>query len=154
MKPRRPRHITLSRKWPERYFAGLLPSVKKMREKELLKRKRTGKFVKGKSNTLARTKKSRWTNLFHQTYPGIPFKKNIISKKTGISRNVLDTVYDRGRRAWQTGGSRPGTTANQWGIARVYKYILITKKKAPKTWYATRYDPDANLRTKQGHRIF
>lgn len=143
---RRPRHITLRYTWPQRYFSSLTPTMKRIREKELLVRKKTGRFVLGASDAAARPRKSRWTLQFHKVYPGLKFDKNLISKRTGISRKVLDTVYNRGRRAWQTGGSRPGMTADQWGIARTYKYILITKKKAPMTWYKNRYDPDQNLR--------
>ena len=39
-----------------------------------------------------------------------------------------------------------GGTAAQWAVARTYKYILLTKGKAPKAWYATKFDPDDNLR--------
>lgn len=144
---RRPRHVTLKKKtWPQRYFSGLSASMKLQREKELLKRKRTGQFKLGKSNAFAKPRKSKWTHLFHKVYPGLKFNKNLISKKTGISRQILDTVYNRGRRAWQTGGSRPGMTANQWGIARLYKFVLISKGKAPKKWYIHRWDPNQNLR--------
>jgi hypothetical protein len=75
-------------------------------------------------------------------YPNLKFNKALISKKTGISLSKLNTVYDRGLKAWKTGGSRPGATAHQWAIARVYKFVLVTKKKAK----TTRYDPDQNLR--------
>ena len=133
-------------KWPTRYFAGLSPAMKRQREKELLKRRRTGSFKLGPSNGAAKPRRSRWTGLFHKVYPGLKFNKNLISKKTKIPKMNLNTVYDRGRRAWQTGGSRPGMTADQWAISRTYKYILVTKGKAPKAWYAKRPDPDANLR--------
>jgi len=106
----------------------------------------------GPSNALAKPRRSRWTGLFHKVYPGLKFNKNLISKKTKISKNNLNTVYDRGRRAWQTGGSRPGMTANQWAIPRTYKYILITKKKAPVSWYKGKSDPDDNLR-RRGTRV-
>ena len=149
-KVRRPRHITLTRKWPERYFSGLSRSMKLRREKELLKRRTTPykKLGLSKSNTVAKRQPSRWTQQFHKVYPGLKFNKNLISKKTGISKSTLNTVYDRGLKAWKTGGSRPGANPYQWASARVMKYILITKKKAPKEWYATRFDPDANLRRK------
>jgi hypothetical protein len=101
----------------------------------------------GRSNKAVRTKKSHWTLQFHKVYPGLKFDKNAIAKRTGIPRSTLNTVYDRGLKAWKTGGSRPGATAAQWAIARLYKYVLVTKKKAPKAWYATRFDPNANLRT-------
>lgn len=135
-------------KWPVRYFAGLSKAMKRQREKELLKRRRTGKFVLGTSDKAARPRRSRWTGLFHKTWPGLKFNKELIAKKTGIPKKNLNTVYDRGRRAWQTGGSRPGMTADQWGVARVYKYVLVTKGLAPKRWYAKRPDPNNNLRRK------
>jgi hypothetical protein len=148
---RHPRHITLKKSWPQRYFSGLSKILKFTREKELLKRKKSKSFTLGKSNTFAKPRKSRWTLQFHKVYPGLKFNKSLISKRTGIPLKALDTVYDRGRRAWQMGGSRPGMTANQWGVARTFKYILITKKKAPIRWYKDRYDPDDYLR-KQGTR--
>ncbi len=133
--------------WPTRYFAGLSKAMSRTREKELLKRKKTKIFKLSKSDAFAKPRKSRWTGLFHKIYPGLKFKKQLISKKTGIPKKNLNTVYDRGRRAWQTGGSRPGTTADQWGVARVYKFVLVTKGKAPKAWYAKRPDPNQNLRS-------
>jgi hypothetical protein len=123
--------------------------MKRQREKELLKRRRTVTFKLGPSNAAAKPRRSRWTGLFHKVYPGLKFNKNLISKKTKISKNNLNTVYDRGRRAWQTGGSRPGVTADQWAISRTYKYILVTKGKAPKAWYAKRPDPNQNLRQRR-----
>lgn len=122
--------------------------MKLQREKELLSRKRTGKFKLGPSNLAARPRTSKWTTLFHKVYPGLKFDKGLISKKTKISKKNLDTVYDRGRRAWQTGGSRPGMTADQWGVARVYKFVLVTKGRAPKAWYIHKADPNNNLRRK------
>jgi len=121
--------------------------LKFTREKELLKRKKNKSFVLRKSNSFAKPHKSHWTLQFHKVYPELKFNKSLISKRTGIPVKTLNTVYDRGRRAWQTGGSRPGMTANQWGVARVYKYVLVTKKKAPRSWYATKFDPDQDLRT-------
>jgi hypothetical protein len=100
----------------------------------------------GKSNKMVKTKRSKWTRQFHLVYPGLKFNKMAISKRTGISPITLNTVYNRGLKAWKTGGSRPGASAQQWAIARVYKYVLVTKRKAPVSWYATRYDPDQNLR--------
>jgi hypothetical protein len=145
-----PRHIQLAFTWPERYFAGLSKPMKKKREKELLKRRRVpySKLRLGQSNKVATKRKSKWTLQFHKVYPGLKFNKEAIARRTGISRSTLNTVYDRGLKAWKTGGSRPGATAPQWAIARVYKYVLVTKKKAPKAWYATRADPNQNLRLK------
>ena len=148
MAPRRPRHITLSRSWPERYFTGLSAAMRRTREKELLKRRRLpySKLGLSKSNKGGTKRKSKWTQLFHKTYPDLKFNKEAIARRTGIPRSTLNTVYNRGLKAWKTGGSRVGATAYQWASARLMKFVLVSKKKAPKAWYMTRYDPDANLR--------
>ncbi len=44
------------------------------------------------------------------------------AKKSGISLSTLKTVYKRGVAAWNS-GHRPGTTPQQWGMARVNSYI-------------------------------
>ena len=150
MSPRHPRHITVTQSWPERYFSGLSKSMKFIREKELIKR-RTMPYSKlrlAKSNQGGTRKKSKWTQRFHEVYPTLKFNKNLISKRTGIPKKSLDTVYNRGLKAWKTGGSRVGATAAQWAVARVYKFVLVSKKKVPKSWYETRFDPDNNLRHK------
>jgi hypothetical protein len=145
---RHPRHIILHRSWPERYFSGLSHKLKIKREKELLKRRTLpySKLGLSKSDNAAKSKKSKWTLQFHKVYPDLKFNKAAIARHTGISRSTLNTVYNRGLKAWKTGGSRPGATAAQWAVARVYKYVLVTKKKAPKEWYITRFDPDQDLR--------
>ena len=48
------------------------------------------------------------------------------AKKSGISIGVLRKVYNRGMAAWKT-GHRPGTTPQQWGMARVNSYITKGK---------------------------
>jgi hypothetical protein len=118
--------------------------MRRVREKELLKRRTTpySKLGLSKSNTFAKPKKSRWTQLFHATYPGLKFNKNAISRRTGISRSTLNTVYNRGLKAWKTGGSRVGATPQQWAISRMYKFILVSKRKAQNT----KFDPDQDLR--------
>jgi len=128
--------------------------MRRTREKELLKRRRVpySKLMLGASNKGGTKRKSKWTQQFHKVYPGLKFNKDAIAKRTGISRSTLNTVYNRGLKAWKTGGSRPGATASQWAVARVYKYVLVTKKKAPVAWYATRFDPNANLRKRVSSR--
>ena len=44
------------------------------------------------------------------------------ASKSGISYGTLKKVYNRGMAAWKT-GHRPGTTPQQWGMARVNSYI-------------------------------
>jgi hypothetical protein len=143
---RGPRHTFVTRRWPERYFTGLSPKMRLVREKELLKRRTTpySKLKLSKSNTRAKPKKSKWTALFHKTFPGLRFDKDAISRRTGIKRSTLNTVYNRGLKAWKTGGSRVGANPYQWAVARVYKFVLVSKLKIP----TTKFDPDQNLRLK------
>lgn len=140
---RGPRHTFVTRRWPERYFTGLSPAMRKVREKELLKRRTLpySKLGLAKSNTFARPKKSKWTIAFHKKYPGLPFDKGLIARRTGIKQSILNTVYNRGLKAWKTGGSRVGATPQQWGIARMYKFILVSKGHP-----STKFDPNQNLR--------
>jgi len=44
------------------------------------------------------------------------------ASKSGISIGTLRKVYNRGMAAWNS-GHRPGTTPQQWGMARVNSYI-------------------------------
>lgn len=46
--------------------------------------------------------------------------------KSGVSLSTLKKVYARGVAAWRT-GHRPGTTPQQWGMARVNSYITKGK---------------------------
>lgn len=50
------------------------------------------------------------------------------AEKTGISYAILKKVFDRGVAAWKT-GHRPGTTATQWGYARVNSFATDGKTR-------------------------
>jgi hypothetical protein len=128
------------RKYPDRYFKGLSRKNQLLREKELVRRRRRTQYT----DTKVKTKKSKWTLMFHREFPNVKFNKRELSKKFKIPYSKLNTVYKRGERAWQTSGSRPGVNPYQWAIPRVYKFILIETGKAK----STKIDPDSNLHTK------
>jgi hypothetical protein len=44
------------------------------------------------------------------------------SKKTGFPLGILRQVYNRGQSAWKV-GHRPGTTPQQWAMARVNSFV-------------------------------
>ena len=50
------------------------------------------------------------------------------AKETGISYLILKQVYDRGVAAWKT-GHRPGTTPQQWGMARINSFVTGGKTR-------------------------
>jgi len=49
--------------------------------------------------------------------------------KTGMPYSILKQVYNRGMAAWK-GGHRPGTTPQQWAMARVNSFVT----KSSGTW--------------------
>tara|TARA_B100000424_G_scaffold257545_1_gene238566 strand:- start:5079 stop:6989 length:1911 start_codon:yes stop_codon:yes gene_type:complete len=63
------------------------------------------------------------------------------AKKTGMPYGVLKKVYDRGMAAYKT-GHRPGTTPQQWAMARVNSFT--TKSKG--TWGGADKDLAAKVR--------
>ena len=75
----------------------------------------------------AKTKPSKYTNKMKKLFPDL-YKESAdksLQKKadaSGIALGVLQKVFDRGVAAWK-GGHRPGTTAVQWGHARVNSFI-------------------------------
>ncbi len=58
------------------------------------------------------------------------------AKKTGFPLGILRQVYNRGQSAWKT-GHIPGTTPQQWGMARVNSFAVggKTTKMADKALY-------------------
>lgn len=58
-------------------------------------------------------------------------KKSVQNKadETGIPFNILWDVYRRGVGAWRT-GHRPGTTPEQWGLARINSFVTGGKTRS------------------------
>ena len=50
--------------------------------------------------------------------------KGEISKKTGIPVKALQEVVKKGKGAYYSSGSRPNQTAESWGKARMYSFII------------------------------
>ena len=81
----------------------------------------------------AKTKPSVHTKKYHAMYgeeveidEGAAAGLAAKAKKSGVSLSTLKTVYKRGVAAWNS-GHRPGTTPQQWGMARVNSYITKGK---------------------------
>lgn len=109
------------------------------------KEKRAAHFADGGSYDKApgdfgkKTKKSKHTEKAaamgmgpkNESYNINENKKGLENKaeKSGMPLGVLKQVYNRGLAAWKT-GHRPGTTPEQWGMARVNSFIT----KSSGTW--------------------
>lgn len=63
-----------------------------------------------------------YNNILESADTGLAAK----AKKSGVSIGILRKVYKRGVAAWNS-GHRPGTTPQQWGMARVNSYITKGK---------------------------
>ena len=126
---------------PAKYFTGLAKSTKQKRDAHF--KKKSTKPAPGDAR--AETKPSQHTKKFKQMYgewaEHLTFEDFIITEgksdaalkkkadKSGMPLSILRQVFNRGVAAWKT-GHRPGTTAVQWGLARVNSFV--TKSKG--TW--------------------
>jgi hypothetical protein len=136
-------------KYPKDYLKGV---DKEQRVKELKTRKAKaekgeykGLFPKKTDKEAMKkgiVKKSSWTQKFNKLYPNTPFDLRGYATKFSIPYASLKEVYDKGLKAWATSGSRAGVPAQAWAIARVYKFIFISKGDSPEP----KRDPDAYLR--------
>jgi hypothetical protein len=116
---------TTGKRYPARYFSGLSRSEQLAREVELEIRRRSPRPTTSYSDSRAVQKRSSWTQRFRSLYPDAPGDLNSLSVIFSVSRAALKEVFDKGLKAWQTSGSRPGANAHQWAWARVYKFLLI-----------------------------
>ena len=66
------------------------------------------------------------------------------AEKSGMPYSILKQVYDRGMAAWK-GGHRPGTTPQQWALARVNSFVT----KSSGTWGGADSDLAKKVRSKK-----
>jgi len=82
-------------------------------------------YVPFKSDKGVKTRKSSYTQRFHKKYPDANTLPEI-ARATGISKSILQEVYDRRMAAWRT-GHRPGASQAAWGMARVHSFVMKGK---------------------------
>ena len=111
---------------PKQYSSGLSRKDKKKQLKSLKKSQRSykrGKYVPRPKLKSFKSKKSSWTQKFHKLHPEAKTLKQI-ADVTGIPKPALSAVKKKGMGAYYSSGSRPNQTAESWGLARMYSYIL------------------------------
>jgi hypothetical protein len=116
--------------WPKKYFTGLTKTQNLQRKRSATRRtKMSSKDPKAyapfKTDKGVKTRRSSYTSKFHSKYPDAKTLPEI-AKATGISKSILQEVYDRGMAAWRT-GHRPGASQQAWGMARVHSFVLKGK---------------------------
>ena len=126
---------------PAVYYKGLKKSTKDKRDAHFKKGAKMdddnpAAYKPAPGDATAETKPSKHTKKFKQMYGESvqldeDAKKGLKAKaeKSGMPYGILKKVYDRGIAAWRT-GHRPGTTPQQWGMARVNSFVT----KSSGTW--------------------
>lgn len=128
---------------PSQYVSGLSSSTAKARAAHWAKTKKMdpknpAAYTPAPGDKDAKTKESKYTKAYRAKFgeeadmtedyideeaaSGLAKK----AKESGISIGTLKKVYNRGMAAWRT-GHRPGTTPQQWAMARVNSYITKGK---------------------------
>ena len=94
-------------------------------------------------------RRSKYTIQFEKLYGDIPNRKlPTLAKYFGIKKKLIQDVFNRGVGAYKTNPSsvRAGvSSAEQWAMARVYKYILNVLKHRRKEEYITGRGHDTDL---------
>lgn len=117
---------------PKKYVSGLSKSTAKARAAHWKKMAKYSDrdpraYEPAPGDATAKTKPSKYTRKYKEMFgesagTGLAAKAN----KSGVSLSTLRKVYRRGVAAWNS-GHRPGTTPQQWGMARVNSYITKGK---------------------------
>jgi hypothetical protein len=133
---------------PKKYVSGLSKSTAKARaahwkEMEKYSDRDPRAYEPAPGDATAKTKPSKHTIKYKKMF-GESAEAGLKDKaaKSGVSLSILRKVYRRGVAAWNS-GHRPGTTPQQWGMARVNSYI--TKGKG------TYHGADKDLREEEAN---
>lgn len=126
---------------PKKYHSGLSKSTKEKRDAHFKKGAKMDDdnpeaYKKAPGDATAKTKESKYTKKYREKFgesvemitedPDKALQKK--AKDSGISLSILKQVYKRGVAAWRT-GHRPGTTPEQWGLARTNSFIVGGKTR-------------------------
>jgi len=115
---------------PAKYYAGDMSKSTKDKRDAHFKAKKSGPAP---GDHDAETKPSQHTIKFKKMFGEDSLEEDnglqAKADKSGISKGILQKVYNRGLAAFKT-GHRPGATAPQWAMARVNSFIT----KGSGTW--------------------
>ena len=114
------------RKIPKKYTRGLSKRDSMKQSKYIRTARKSykkSKYVDRPKLKSYKKKESGWTAKFHKRYPNAKTVPQI-ARATGIPAKALNAVKRKGMGAYYSSGSRPNQTAQSWGKARMYSYIL------------------------------
>ena len=114
-------------KIPKKYTARLSKKDKAKQTKSIkraIKSYKKGKYIDRPKLKSYKSKKSSWVVKFEKKYGEDIKSYKQIAKATGIPVKALKAVVKKGKGAYYSSGSRPNQTAESWGKARMYSYIM------------------------------
>jgi len=127
------------RKFPKKYLKGLNSLEKAIAMKEIdkgykydMNDPKAYEFWVSDIKATARgykTVPSKYQKKFVQMYGPLPEEGDFltkVSKATGIKKEILKQVHDKGLAAWRI-GHRPGVQPHQWASGRVYAFVTKAK---------------------------
>lgn len=140
-------------KYSNKYLPKTLSKKDQKKQKKSLNKSRKD-YLSKKYYTRPKVKSyksrpSNWTQKFHKLYPNVK-SYNEISKATGIPVQALKAVVRKGKGAYYSSGSRPNQTAESWGKARMYSYILGGKTRNVDNHITKKYNVKFKHKSKQG----
>lgn len=127
---------------PAKYLDGLTGAARAKRKKQIqdrIKGKQSYKEMEGDDKV--KTKPSKYSKTKFAAAVREEIKSSgkdefirAAAKISGVSRSIIEQVYDRGMKAWSTSGHRVGASAQAWAKARVYSFCTggTTRKTADK----------------------
>lgn len=113
---------------PDKYLKGLSEKEKIQRIKEIYKRKDEDpddpkSYRPAKTDKDKDVKTSKYTEAFREMYPNATSLSQK-AKATGVPKDILQKVYDKGLAAWKGGNHRPGASQQAWANARVHSFLM------------------------------
>jgi hypothetical protein len=114
-------------KIPKKYTARLSKKDKAKQTKSIkkaIKSYKKGEYIDRPKLKSYKSKKSSWVKKFEDKYGENIKTYKEISRVTGVPVKALKHVVKKGKGAYYSSGSRPNQTAESWGKARMYSYIL------------------------------
>jgi len=143
------------KKYPKRYTAGLSKKDKEKQKKMLdksTKDYKKGKYTDRKKLESFKEKKSSFVKQVKDKL-GLPMNfEKVADKLTRTKKREkellkgFEEIYDKGKGAYYSSGSRPNQTPESWGKARVASVLvggksrnidkkIVDKYKIPKIWF-------------------
>ena len=139
-------------KYSNKYLPKTLSKKDQKKQKKSLNKSRkdylSKKYYNRPKVKSYKSKPSSRTQKFHKLYPNAK-SYNDISKSTGIPVKALKAVVKKGKGAYYSSGSRPNQTAESWGKARMYSYILGGKTRKVDNHITEKYNVKFKHKSKQ-----